>query len=161
MDLCVRVNSLLSASSISVQFLLLCIPPWSNFLHNFIPVSHLCFKFVYWSTMYLCLIHLRVPVINFCICMIPVLSIKCYAISCLMQVIDPANGPIEVSLCLCPGVLLRSADKVGRPFCCCVVFSFLFIFFSFISFPLSAFCDFSAIFHRISLIFGQLVDDNL
>ena len=31
-------------------------------------------------------------------------------------------------------------------------------FFSFISFPLSAFCDFSAIFHRISLIFGQLVE---
>ena len=24
---------------------------------------------------------------------------------------------------------LRSADNVGRPFCCCVVFSFLFIFF--------------------------------
>ena len=31
----------------------------------------------------------------------------------------------------------------------------------FISFPLSAFCDFSAIFHQISLIFGQLVDNNL
>ena len=79
---------------------------------------------------------------------------------------------------------LRSADKVGGPFCCCIVFSFLFIkvcrqrrktflllcclfflvyffVFSFISFPLSAFCDFSAIFHRISLIFGPLVDNNL
>ena len=40
--------------------------------------------------------------------------------------------------------------------------SFLFLlYFYFISFPLSAFCDFSAIFHRISLIFGQLVDNNL
>ena len=28
--------------------------------------------------------------------------------------------------------LLRSADKVRRPFCCCVVFSFFFLFFSFI-----------------------------
>ena len=55
---------------------------------------------------------------------------------------------------------LRSADKVGRPFCCCIVFSFLlFLFYYFISFLLSAFCDFSAIFHRISLIFGQLVDN--
>ena len=53
--------------------------------------------------------------------------------------------------------LLRSADNVGRPFCCCIVFSF----FLFFSFPLTAFCDFSAIFHRISLIFGQLVDYNL
>ena len=63
----------------------------------------------------------------------------------------------------CP-FLLRSADEVGRPFCCCIVFSFLlflFYYFYFISFPLSAFCDFSAIFHRISLIFGQLVDNNL
>ena len=55
---------------------------------------------------------------------------------------------------------LRSADNVGRPFCCCIVFSLLF-FFYFFSFPLTAFCDFSAIFHRISLIFGQLVDNNL
>ena len=37
----------------------------------------------------------------------------------------------------------------------------LFFLISFISFPLSAFCDFSAIFHRISLIIGQLVDNNL
>ena len=37
-----------------------------------------------------------------------------------------------------------------------VVLSFLF---SFISFPLSAFCDLAAIFHRI--IFGQLIDNNL
>ena len=36
-----------------------------------------------------------------------------------------------------------------------------FFFFLFFSFPLTAFCDFSAIFHRISLIFGQLVDYNL
>ena len=58
-------------------------------------------------------------------------------------------------------IFLRSADNVGRPFCCCIVFSLLFIFFNFFSFPLSAFCDFSAIFHRISFIFGQLVDNNL
>ena len=45
---------------------------------------------------------------------------------------------------------------VGRPFCCCVVFSFFFYFF-----PPSAFCDFSAIFHLISLIFGQSIDTNL
>ena len=38
---------------------------------------------------------------------------------------------------------------------------FFVIFFYFFSFPLTAFCDFSAIFHRISLIFGQLVDNNL
>ena len=37
---------------------------------------------------------------------------------------------------------------------------FFVIFFNFFSFPLIAFCDFSAIFHRISLIFGQLVDNN-
>ena len=55
---------------------------------------------------------------------------------------------------------LRSADKVGRPFCCCIVFSLLF-FIIFFSFPLTAFCDFSAIFYRISLIFDQLVDNNL
>ena len=35
------------------------------------------------------------------------------------------------------------------------------VFFYFFSFPLTAFCNFSAIFHRISLIFGQLVDNNL
>ena len=59
-------------------------------------------------------------------------------------------------------MFLRSADIVGRPFCCCIVFSFLFLlYFYFISFPLSAFCDFSAIFHRTSLIFSQLVDNNL
>ena len=40
---------------------------------------------------------------------------------------------------------LRSADKIGRPFCCCIVFSLFLSFFK-ISFPLSAFCDFSAIF---------------
>ena len=56
---------------------------------------------------------------------------------------------------------LRSADKVGRPFCCCIVFSFLFLFYYFISFPLSAFCDFSAIFDPIFLIFCQLIDNNL
>ena len=39
-----------------------------------------------------------------------------------------------------------------------VVLSFLCYFFSF---RLAAFCDFSAIFHWISLIFGQLVDNNL
>ena len=38
---------------------------------------------------------------------------------------------------------------------------FFLVYFSFRSFPLSAFCDFSAIFHRISLIFGQLVDNDL
>ena len=38
---------------------------------------------------------------------------------------------------------------------------FFLLFYYFISFPLSAFCDFSAIFHGISLIFGQLVDNNL
>ena len=38
---------------------------------------------------------------------------------------------------------------------------FFLLFYYFISFPLSAFCDCSAIFHRISLIFGQLVDNNL
>ena len=38
---------------------------------------------------------------------------------------------------------------------------FFLVYFSFISFPLSAFCDFSAICHRISLIFSQLVDNNL
>ena len=37
----------------------------------------------------------------------------------------------------------------------------IYYYFYFISFPLSAFCDFSVIFHRISLIFGQLVDNNL
>ena len=62
--------------------------------------------------------------------------------------------------CIVFSLLLRSADNVGRPFCCCIVFSLLF-FFYFFSFPLTAFCDFSAIFHRISLIFGQLVDNNL
>ena len=35
------------------------------------------------------------------------------------------------------------------------------VYFYFISFPPSAFCDFSAIFHRIVLIFGQLIDNNL
>ena len=55
-------------------------------------------------------------------------------------------------------LLLRSADKVGRPLCCCIVFSFLFLYFYFfISFPLSAFCGFSAICHRIFVIFGQLI----
>ena len=54
---------------------------------------------------------------------------------------------------------LRSADNVGRPFCCCIVFSLFLLFF--ISFPLSAFCDFSAICHRIFLKFGQLMDNNL
>ena len=44
---------------------------------------------------------------------------------------------------------------------CCLFFLVYFFVFSFISFPLSAFCDFSAICHRISLIFGQLVDNNL
>ena len=38
---------------------------------------------------------------------------------------------------------------------------FFVIFFYFFSFPLTAFCDFSVIFDRISLIFGQLVDNNL
>ena len=31
-------------------------------------------------------------------------------------------------------IYLRSADNVGRPFCCCVVFSFLFIFLFFLLF---------------------------
>ena len=57
-------------------------------------------------------------------------------------------------------ILLRSADNVGIPFCCCIVFSSLFLFY-FISFPLSAFCDFSAIFYRIFLIYGKLLDNNL
>ena len=56
--------------------------------------------------------------------------------------------------------LLRSADKVGRPFCNCIFFSLLFLFYC-ISFPLSAFCDFSAIFHRIFLIFYQVMDINI
>ena len=34
-------------------------------------------------------------------------------------------------------------------------------YYFFNSFPLSAFCDFSAIFYRINLIFGQLIDNNL
>ena len=34
-------------------------------------------------------------------------------------------------------------------------------YYYFISFPLSAFCGFSAIFHRIFLIFGQLIENNL
>ena len=42
----------------------------------------------------------------------------------------------------------------------CIFFIF-FYYYYFISFPLSAFCDFSAIFHRIFLIFGQLIDNNL
>ena len=52
----------------------------------------------------------------------------------------------------------RQSRKTFLLLCCLF---FLVYFFSFISFPLSAFCDFSAIFHRISLIFGQLVDNNL
>ena len=60
-----------------------------------------------------------------------------------------------------------------RPFCFCSVFkvcrqsgkTFLLLcclfFFSFISFPPSEFCDFSAIFRRIFLIFGQLIDNYL
>ena len=55
--------------------------------------------------------------------------------------------------------LLRSADKVGGPFCCCVVFSFLFFFFYF--FPTICVLRFLCHFHRIFLIFGQLIDNNL
>ena len=58
------------------------------------------------------------------------------------------------------GLLTKSEDLSV------VVLSFLsyfffIIFIFFISFPLSAFCDFSAIFYRIFLIFGQLIDINL
>ena len=42
-----------------------------------------------------------------------------------------------------------------------LLYCLFFLTFYFFSFPLTAFCDFSAIFHRISLIFGQLVDYNL
>ena len=52
----------------------------------------------------------------------------------------------------------RQSRKTFLLLCCLF---FLVYFFSFISFPLSAFCDFSVIFQRISLIFGQLVDNNL
>ena len=40
-------------------------------------------------------------------------------------------------------------------------FNSSYYYFYFISFPLSAFCDFSAISDRIFLIFGQLIDNNL
>ena len=54
---------------------------------------------------------------------------------------------------------LRSANKVGILFCCCIVYSFILI--SFFPFSLSAFSDFSAIFYQIFLTFSQMVDNNL
>ena len=51
----------------------------------------------------------------------------------------------------------RQSRKTFLLLCCL----FFLVYFSFISFPLSAFCDFSAICHRISIMFGQLIDDNL
>ena len=42
-----------------------------------------------------------------------------------------------------------------------LLYYLFFVIYFFFSFPLTAFCDFSAIFHWISLIFGQLVDNNL
>ena len=52
--------------------------------------------------------------------------------------------------------LLRSVDKVGKSFCCCVCL--LFIFFSFQTPVLH---NFSLIFHQIFFIIGQLIDNNL
>ena len=58
------------------------------------------------------------------------------------------------------GPSLRSDDCVGRPFCCCVVFSFSFPYY-FSSLPLPASHGFSAIFHPIPFKLGRYIDINL
>ena len=55
-------------------------------------------------------------------------------------------------------ILLRSADKVGRPFCFCSVFSFFFfIILSYFSFQQTASLDFSLISQPVSMKFGMLI----
>ena len=58
------------------------------------------------------------------------------------------------------GPSLRSDDCVGRPFCCCVVFSFSFPYY-FSSLPLPASHGFSVIFHPIPFKLGRYIDINL
>ena len=53
-------------------------------------------------------------------------------------------------------LLLRPADKVGRPFCFCSV-SYYFFILSFFSLPPSASLDFSLITQPISMKFGMLI----
>ena len=64
-------------------------------------------------------------------------------------------------LLLYPSVFVKVCRQSRKTFLLLCCLFFLVYFFSFISFPLSAFCDFSAICHQISLIFGQTVDNNL
>ena len=54
-------------------------------------------------------------------------------------------------------LLLRSADKVGRPFCFCSVFSFFLLFFFIFLYRSPASLDFSVISQPISLKFCMLI----
>ena len=60
-----------------------------------------------------------------------------------------------------PLCFFNDVIKVSRQSRKTLLLLYCLFFVIFFSFPLPAFCDFSAICHRIFLIFGQLIDNNL